>query len=217
MAATLCLIFGCGKQEKTANKTIQETTTASIAAGSTTEQTTSSAKKTTEASEASTALATKAGSTTEQTTSTVKKTVEATESSTPASNDSSSFQLDFKTASINELKGMLDEINKHSKNLTDSSNTAISDAVSLLNWGVGTTLTTAEINDVTASWLNAMGSEEKKGVISWLTQVNKIYKQLLTDGQKDFLTSAGFGDAPYPWSNTPLETVDEIMKKAGIE
>ena len=217
MAATLCLIFGCGKQEKTANKTIQETTTASIAAGSTTEQTTSSAKKTTEASEASTALATKAGSTTEQTTSTVKKTVEATESSTPASNDSSSFQSDFKTASINELKGILDEINKHSKNLTDSSNIAISDAVSLLNWGVGTTLTTAEINDVTASWLNAMGSEEKKGVISWLTQVNKIYKQLLTDGQKDFLTSAGFGDAPYPWSNTPLETVDEIMKKAGIK
>ena len=84
MAATLCLIFGCGKQEKTANKTIQETTTASIAAGSTTEQTTS----------------------------TVKKTVEATESSTPASNDSSSFQSDFKTASINELKGMLDELVK---------------------------------------------------------------------------------------------------------
>lgn len=77
--------------------------------------------------------------------------------------------------------------------------------------------TTAEINDVTTSWLNAMGSDEKKGVISWLTQVNKIYKQLLTDGQKDFLTSAGFGDAPYPWSSTPLETVNEIMKKAGIK
>ena len=160
MATMLCLLFGCGKQEKTANETIQETTTAT---------------------------------------------------------DSSSFQSDFKKASINELKGMLDEIDKHSKNLTDSSNAAISDAVSLLNWGVGTTLTTAEINDVTTSWLNAMGSDEKKGVISWLTQVNKIYMQLLTDGQKDFLTSAGFGDAPYPWSSTPLETVDEIMKKAGIK
>ena len=49
----------------------------------------------------------------------------------------------------------------------------------------------------------------------WMLSSKEI--SLLTDGQKDFLTSAGFGDAPYPWSSTPLETVDEIMKKAGIK
>ncbi len=127
------------------------------------------------------------------------------------------IQAQIKEASYTELRGMLDEINTDITPETDGSEPAsIKAAAHLLNWGVGTSLRTDEIEKLTKEWLSGMGDSERAEFFGKLAAVYDSYLKLLGPDAKELLDAAGCEDAAYPWSDSPLETVEAISKAAGL-
>ena len=93
---------------------------------------------------------------------------------------------------------------------------AVQSAVKLLDWGVATGLGADEIEAATAAWINGKSEEEQAAFKEKLTVVDEAYQRLLADGAEDLLASAGCADSAYPWSSTPVESIEAVMKAAGL-
>ncbi|MGN0407533.1 MAG: hypothetical protein ACI4EJ_04680 [Bacteroides sp.] len=86
-------------------------------------------------------------------------------------------------------------------------------ASSLMNWGVGTPLTTEQIKKETASFYAGLGSGEKAAFVKNVNAVYDTYKKLLgSGGAENLLAEAGVKNAAYPWSTEPLETVEAVYE-----
>ena len=112
-----------------------------------------------------------------------------------------------------ELDKVLDEINTEIKQGTaGSGSTSIKVAAHLLNWGVGTSMTTDEIKEETVNWLSDKGNSEQVEFSNKLASVYEAYNRLLGSDAKQLLESAGCDDAAYPWSDSPVETIEAIVE-----
>lgn len=126
---------------------------------------------------------------------------------------SESQQTQTKKSSYLELDKVLDEINTEIKQGTaGSGSTSIKVAAHLLNWGVGTSMTTDEIKEETVNWLSDKGNSEQVEFSNKLASVYEAYNRLLGSDAKQLLESAGCDDAAYPWSDSPVETIEAIVE-----
>lgn len=117
-----------------------------------------------------------------------------------------------KKESYVELDNVLDEINTEiNPGTAGSGMNSIKVAAHLLNWGVGTSMTTDEIKKETISWLSVMGNSDQVEFSSKLALVYKSYNKLLGPDAEQLLESAGCDDAAYPWSDSPVETIEAII------
>lgn len=89
---------------------------------------------------------------------------------------------------------------------------SIKTATHLLNWGVGTSMTTDEIKKETVSWLSDKGNSEQVEFSNKLASVYDVYQKLLGPNAKELLEQAGCDDAAYPWSDAPVETIEAIVE-----
>ena len=139
---------------------------------------------------------------------TLKQDIEKT-----TSEISKSQQAQKKKPSYLELDKVLDEINTEIKQGTaGSGSTSIKVAAHLLNWGVGTSMTTDEIKKETINWLSDKGNSEQVEFSNKLASVYEVYNRLLGSDAKQLLESAGCDDAAYPWSDSPVETIEAIAE-----
>ena len=118
------------------------------------------------------------------------------------------FQEQFKKDSVRELEGLLDEMTPSEKE-----SDVVRQATSLMNWGVGTTLTEDEIASVTKDWMAALSADRQKQVQAQLKKVDAAYKTLLGSEGEALLDRAGCRDiAAYPWGDgEPLENVEAVL------
>lgn len=117
-----------------------------------------------------------------------------------------------KKESYVEIDNVLDEINTEiNPGTAGSGMNSIKVAAHLLNWGVGTSMTTDEIKKETISWLSVMGNSDQVEFSSKLALVYKSYNKLLGPDAEQLLESAGCDDAAYPWSDSPVETIEAII------
>ena len=118
------------------------------------------------------------------------------------------FQEQFKKDAVRELEGLLDEMTPG-----EDENEAVRQATSLMNWGVGTTLSEDEIASTTKDWLAAQGADQQKQVQAQLKRVEAAYRKLLGSEGEALLNRAGCRDiAAYPWGDgEPLETVEALL------
>ena len=112
-----------------------------------------------------------------------------------------------------EFRDVLDEINTdiHPGSAGNGLN-SIKVAAHLLNWGVGTSMTTDEIKTETVSWLSDKGNSEQVEFSEKLASVYDAYQKLLGTDAEDLLEQAGCDDAAYPWSDSPVETIEAIIE-----
>lgn len=112
---------------------------------------------------------------------------------------------------------ILDEVDKTVQvGTAGSSMTAVQGAVKLLDWGVGTGLGADEIKDAAKRWLDGKDEDARAEAVEKLTDVDSMYQRLLEDGAESLLESAGCGDAAYPWSDGPVDSIEAIMDAAGL-
>ncbi len=97
-----------------------------------------------------------------------------------------------------------------------SSMTAVQGAVKLLDWGVGTGLGADEIKAAAEKWLAAKDETARAEFVEKLTNVDSMYQKLLQDGAESLLESAGCGDAAYPWSDAPVDSIEAVMDATGL-
>lgn len=118
------------------------------------------------------------------------------------------FQEQFKKDAVRELEGLLDEMTPG-----EDENEAVRQATSLMNWGVGTTLSEDEIASTTKDWLAAQSADQQKQVQAQLKRVEAAYRKLLGSEGEALLNRAGCRDiAAYPWGDgEPLETVEALL------
>lgn len=122
-------------------------------------------------------------------------------------------QEQTKKTSYVELDKMLEKINTDIKPGTaDCGMASIKVAAHLLNWGVGTSMTTDEIKDETVSWLSDKGNSGQVDFSNKLASVYDAYHKLLSSDAKELLEEAGCDDAAYPWSDSPVETIEAIVE-----
>ena len=95
-----------------------------------------------------------------------------------------------------------------------SSLSAVQAAASLLSWGAGTGLSTAEISDATSTWL-ADRNDGLEEFLQKLELVDDAYQKLLTDQARDLLDSAGCESTEITWGSQPVDAVEAIMQAAG--
>lgn len=116
-----------------------------------------------------------------------------------------------------ELVGLLDEINQDVTISTTGSYVAATPiAVKLLNWGVGTEMSTDEISMAVIDWMAPKGNDELVAFSGKMSVIDGIYQELLGEDAKALLSSAGCEDAPYPWSDQPIDTIEVIMNTVGL-
>ena len=112
---------------------------------------------------------------------------------------------------------ILDEIDEHTKVGTAGAYmTAVQSAVKLLDWGTGTGLDPQEIREATIDWLSDKGNDEQVSFAEKLEEVDDAYQELLGDDAEELLESAGCGDAAYPWSDGPVDSIEAIMDAVGL-
>ena len=85
-------------------------------------------------------------------------------------------------------------------------------ATHLLDWGVGSSMTTDEVKKETVSWLADKGNSEQVEFSNKLASVYDAYQKLLGPDAKELLEQAGCDDAAYPWSDAPVETIEAIVE-----
>ncbi len=121
-------------------------------------------------------------------------------------------QLQDVKPSYKEFRGILDEIDSNIQPGTaENGMNSIKTAAHLLNWGVGTSMTTDEVKKVTVSWLSDKGNSEQEEFSNKLASVYDVYQKLLGPDAKELLEQAGCDDAAYPWSDAPVETIEAIV------
>ena len=122
-------------------------------------------------------------------------------------------QLQDVKPSYKEFRGVLDEIDLDIQPGTAGNGmNSIKTAAHLLNWGVGTSMTTDEIKKETVSWLSDKGNSEQVEFSNKLASVYDVYQKLLGPDAKELLEQAGCDDAAYPWSDAPVETIEAIVE-----
>lgn len=133
------------------------------------------------------------------------------QSTAEATSETSKSQQTKKESYV-ELDNVLDEINTEiNPGTAGSGMNSIKVAAHLLNWGVGTSMTTDEIKKETISWLSVMGNSDQVEFSSKLALVYESYNKLLGSDAEQLLKSAGCDDAVYPWSDSPVETIEAII------
>ena len=122
-------------------------------------------------------------------------------------------ELQTESSSYAEFRGVLDEINTDIQPGTAGNGmNSIKTATHLLNWGVGTSMTTDEVKKETVSWLSDKGNSEQVEFSNKLASVYDAYQKLLGSDAKELLEQAGCDDAAYPWSDAPVETIEAIVE-----
>ena len=122
-------------------------------------------------------------------------------------------QLQDVKPSYKEFRDVLDEIDSDIQSGTAGNGmNSIKTAAHLLNWGVGTSMTTDEIKKETVSWLSDKGNSEQVEFSNKLASVYDVYQKLLGPDAKELLEQAGCDDAAYPWSDAPVETIEAIVE-----
>lgn len=133
------------------------------------------------------------------------------QSTAEATSETSKSQQTKKESYV-ELDNVLDEINTEiNPGTAGNGMNSIRVAAHLLNWGVGTSMTTDEIKKETISWLSDMGNSDQVEFSSKLALVYESYNKLLGPNAEQLLESAGCTDAAYPWSDSPVETIEAII------
>ena len=152
---------------------------------------------------------TNAGNSTEQ----VIASEDNSEPATVEDNNMEQTQLQDVKPSYKEFRDVLDEINTNIQPRTAGNGmNSIKTAAHLLNWGVGTSMTTDEIKKETVSWLSDKGNSEQVEFSNKLASVYDVYQKLLGPDAKELLEQAGCDDAAYPWSDAPVETIEAIVE-----
>ena len=72
-------------------------------------------------------------------------------------------------------------------------------------------MTTDEIKKETINWLSDMGNSDQVEFSNKLALVYEAYNKLLSSDAEQLLESAGCTDAAYPWSDSPIETIEAII------
>ena len=122
-------------------------------------------------------------------------------------------QLQDVKPSYKEFRDVLDEIDSDIQPGTAGNGmNSIKTAAHMLNWGVGTSMTTDEIKKETVSWLSDKGNSEQVEFSNKLASVYDAYQKLLGSDAKELLEQAGCNDAAYPWSDAPVETIEAIVE-----
>lgn len=112
---------------------------------------------------------------------------------------------------------ILDEIAKNVQVGTAGSfMTAVQAAVKLLDWGTTTGLDTEEIKGATVAWMMDKGNDEQVAFAAKMALVDEAYQKLLGEDAEELLTSAGCEDAAYPWSDSPVESIEAVMEAIGL-
>ena len=94
-------------------------------------------------------------------------------------------QLQDVKPSYKEFRDVLDEIDSDIQPGTDENGmNSIKTATHLLNWGVGTSMTTDEIKKETVSWLSDKGNSEQVEFSNKLASVYDAYQKLLGSDAK---------------------------------
>lgn len=96
-----------------------------------------------------------------------------------------------------------------------SSLSAVQAAARLLSWGVDTGLGADEISEAASTWLAAK-NDDLETYLQKLALVDDACQELLTDGARDLLDSAGCADVEITWGSQPVEAVEAIMQAAGL-
>mgnify|MGYP004514648353 CR=1 FL=1 len=135
------------------------------------------------------------------------------EPATAEDNNMEQNQLQDVKPSYKEFRDVLDEIDSDIQPGTAGNGmNSIKTAAHLLNWGVGTSMTTDEIKKETVSWLSDKGNSEQVEFSNKLASVYDAYQKLLGSDAKELLEQAGCDDAAYPWSDAPVETIEAIIE-----
>lgn len=122
-------------------------------------------------------------------------------------------QLQDVKSSYKEFRDVLDEIESDIEPGTAGNGmNSIKVAAHLLDWGVGTSMTTDEVKKETVSWLSGKGNSEQVEFSNKLASVYNAYRKLLGSDAKNLLEQAGCDDAAYPWSDAPVETIEAIVE-----
>ena len=122
-------------------------------------------------------------------------------------------QLQDVKPSYKEFRDVLDEIESDIEPGTAGNGmNSIKTAAHLLNWGVGTSMTTDEVKKETVSWLSDKGNSEQVEFSNKFASVYDAYQKLLGSDAKELLEQAGCDDAAYPWSDAPVETIEAIVE-----
>ena len=122
-------------------------------------------------------------------------------------------QLQDVKPSYKEFRDVLDEINTDIQpGTTGNGLISVKVAAHLLDWGVGTSMTTDEVKKETVSWLSDKGNSEQVEFSNKLASVYDAYQKLLGPDAKELLEQAGCDDAAYPWSDAPVETIEAIVE-----
>lgn len=149
---------------------------------------------------------TNAGNSTEQVIASEDNSIEQTETKEQT-------QLQDVKPSYKEFRDVLDEINTDIQPGTAGNGmNSIKTAAHLLNWGVGTSMTTDEIKKETVSWLSDKENSEQVEFSNKFASVYDAYQKLLGSDAKELLEQAGCDDAAYPWSDAPVETIEAIVE-----
>ena len=111
-----------------------------------------------------------------------------------------------------ELTNILDEINTDIQPGTAGTYmNAVRVASHLLNWGVGTSMGTEEIKSQVLTWLSEKGNDEQVAFSRKLSSVYNAYQELLGSDAEELLVSADGNISGYPWSDSPVETIEAII------
>ena len=107
------------------------------------------------------------------------------EAATAEDNNMEQNQLQDVKPSYKEFRDVLDEIDSDIQLGTDGNGmNSIKTATHLLNWGVGTSMTTDEIKKETVSWLSDKGNSEQVAFSNKLASVYDAYQKLLGSDAK---------------------------------
>lgn len=111
-----------------------------------------------------------------------------------------------------ELTNILDEINTDIQPGTAGIYmNSVRVASHLLNWGVGTSMEIEEIKSQVLAWLSEKGNDEQVAFSRKLSSVYGAYQELLGSDAEELLASAGGDMSGYPWSDSPVETIEAII------
>ncbi len=115
-----------------------------------------------------------------------------------------------------ELTALLDDFGTRIQSgSAGSSLRAVAQAARLMDWGMSTGMTDAQISAAAADYLAALDEDAKALYLMQIDSLDCAYKQLLQPGQEELLSEAGCADAAYPWSDSPIPAVESLMTALG--
>lgn len=115
-----------------------------------------------------------------------------------------------------ELTALLDDFGTRIQSgSAGSSLRAVAQAARLMDWGMSTGMTDAQISAAAADYLAALDEDAKALYLMQIDSLDYAYKQLLQPGQEELLSEAGCADSAYPWSDSPIPAVESLMTALG--